>query len=293
MHTSPDDGSATVESDRLSPQSCARRLWAMAHHHAEEYAAVHDLTQLRAEMKLTGVDGDRLNVSENTRAVINCLSTDADSVAWLSEDSGPESEGYQARLNASQARELRLMSKLHALADRRESQVSTVISATEQLGSAAARLAESRLEAADALAADVMRSNSGSQLDEYGEQVMALVLPKLDSLLDAFINRHGAPSAPPQPAPAYDPTDQPPGEFFSWVLALGGPDALAAFTRDLSSAPTAGPQVRTFWAVVLEALSESLACEDSPLDDPPSAVRAWGMGLASRYTLNVPAWAAP
>lgn len=295
-----DDAEPGIVSKRMSPQACAKKLWSMADHHATEYAAEHDLSQLRCELKLFASDGNPLNVSENTRAVINCAFSE-DSVTWMSEDDGPAEEGLQARLNASQARELRVMSKLHHIMDRRESQVSTVISATEQLGTAATRLVEARLEAADTLANEVMKNAYGSRMDEYGEQVMAVLLPKLDSALDAFIAKHGGPDSTATPSDdcgaidvevAEATTDQPPGEFFSWVFKCGGADALAAFTRDLSSAPTEGVEVRKFWAVIIEALGERLQEPEAEMSDPPEEVKRWARGLVSRYTLTSAEWAA-
>ena len=297
-----DDAEPGIVSKRMSPQACAKKLWSMADHHATEYAAEHDLSQLRCELKLQGSDGNTLNVSENTRAVINCAFSE-DSVTWMSEDDGPAEEGLQARLNASQARELRVMSKLHHIMDRREAQVSTVISATEQLGTAATRLVEARLEAADTLANEVMKNAYGSRMDEYGEQVMGVLLPKFDAVLDAFIAKHGEAASEPATTPSTDAgaidvevveaaTDQPPGEFFSWVFRCGGADALAAFTRDLSSAPTEGLEVRKFWAVIIEALGERLQEPEAEMSDPPEEVKRWARGLVSRYTLTSAEWAA-
>lgn len=297
----PEDPDAPgIVSKRLSPAGCAKKLWAIASFHATEYAAEHDLRQLRAELELQGVDGDTLNISENSRAVINCAVSE-DSVSWMSEDDdeGAADASLLSRLRAAENQNMRLMARQERILDRREAQVSTVISATEQLGAAAAKLVETRLEAADSLAKAVLDGAYAGRLDEYGEQVMGVVLPKLDSFLDAFISKHGG-SPPSKDEPEADPdvidaqvvegpaTHQPPGEFFTWLLANSSPDVLASYTADLQTAPTEGPEVRKFWGVVLERLGE--ACEADGLT-PPEAVAAWARQLAARLTLTAPSWA--
>lgn len=307
----PDDPDAPgIVSKRLSPAGCAKKLWAIASFHATEYASEHDLRQLRAELELQGVDGDTLNISENSRAVINCAVSE-DSVPWMSEDDdeGAADASLLSRLRAAENQNMRLMARQERILDRREAQVSTVISATEQLGAAAAKLVETRLEAADSLAKAVLDGAYAGRLDEYGEQVMGVVLPKLDSFLDAFISKHGgspppssgAPTAKPEPDdPPPDgvidaevvqrPTsNQPPGEFFTWVLANTSPEMLAQYTSDLNSAPTSGPGVRMFWGAVLERLGEACAADGLT---PPESVRTWARDLAARLTLNAPSWAA-
>ena len=302
-----DEDEPGLVSNRLTPQACAKKLWAIASFHASEYAAEHDLSQLRTELKLNGCDGELLNVSDNTRAVINCAQSE-DSVPWLSDDDAPANEGIQARLNASQQRELRLMAKMERNLDRRESQVGTVISATEQLGAAATKLVEARLEAADTLSNEIMKNAYGSRIDEYGEMVMTVVLPKLDNLLDAIILKHTgqAPDAAPASSPSdaknsggaidvevvESTTDQPPGEFFVWVLNGGGPEALASFTKDMSTAPSEGAEVRVFWGAVLEALGDAIEANPEKLVPVPDAVKRWARHLVSRYTLTSPEWSA-
>lgn len=295
----PDDPDAAgIVSKRLSPLGAANKLWSLASFHATEYATEHDLRQLRCELELQGVEGDTLNISENTRAVINCAVSE-DAVPWMSEDDdeGAADASLLSRLRAAENQNMRLMARQERILDRREAQVSTVITATEQLGAAAAKLVETRLEAADSLAKAVLDGAYAGRLDEYGEQVMGVVLPRLGDVLDAYANKHGAKKAD-DPEPAEDVVDaqvveapssnQPPGEFFSWLLAETSPETLAAYTADLSTAPTAGGEVRKFWGVVLERLDEACTAEGLT---PPEAVQAWASSLASRLTLTPPGFA--
>ncbi|MEE9386332.1 MAG: hypothetical protein V3V08_23205 [Nannocystaceae bacterium] len=297
--SSDDPDEPGIENKRLSPMRCAALLWGMACYAAYEYVdeSGEPLAKMRAQMTLIGADGSELNDAAASRKVINVALASGE-VPWMSDDeSDLEGSSLATRNRQLTNQNLRVMARLERMMDKRESQVAVIVDNAELMNKAGSRIFENRLEAADQLAKAVTDGAAESawqhRLDDYGEKVGAIVLPKLDAWLESLVAKNNAEaqaaSGAPPPKPGAD--VQPPPTFYVWCAATYGQEYLAEVVGDLGQAPTAdGDERRAFWTAVLERIGEICEADEKPL--PPDDCKAWARELSKTLTLNAPAWAA-
>jgi hypothetical protein len=295
---SDDPDAVGIVNKRLSPMRAAALLWGMACDAAFEYVdeAGGDLSKMRAQLSLIGADGTELNDPAASRKQINCAVAAGD-VAWMGDDeSDLEGASLASRNRQLTNQNLRVMARLERMMDRREAQVSVMVDNVELLGRAGGAVFETRLAAADQLAAAITDGAASgawqARLDDYGEKVGAVVLPKLDAWLESMIRKNNAEAA----VGNVDQADakagascQPPTSFLVWCSETYGHEYLAEVASDLSKAPASGDDQRAFWTAVLERIGE--VCEADRKGLPPDNCKAWARDLCGRLTLNLPTWA--
>lgn len=295
--SSDDPDEPGIVNKRLSPMRAASVLWGIACFEAFEYVDDQGeaLSKMRAQLTIIGADNSELNDPESSRKVINCAVDGGTS--WMSDDeSDIEGSSLASRNRQLTNQNLRVMARIERMMDRRESQVGVTIENAELLGKAAAALVESRLEAADVLATAVTDAAQDSawqaRLDDYGDKVGAIVLPKLDAWLESMIAKNNATAAASSSntARATPESCQPPASFMVWCSATYGHEYLEEVVSDLAKAPAADDDGRReFWTAVLERIGE--ICEADEKELPPEECKQWARDLSKRLTLNLPKWA--